>query len=978
MHKSFGYLLGLVMLLLGAAPAEAVYLHQFYCNNCHVVGISLYDSGNGGLCVQCHRNGGIQITTDDGRTGPESYFDQNDLSNAMGTAGFSPTEQTSHNWAAMRDNLPAAGATPADSTLYYSNYGASYNKVTCSKCHNPHATYSGTSGTGQNLALRLDNSDDGVCLNCHTLFHSAPADALGTHPVGITLAGDSVRASIIESEVVLINNGTDDVVSCSSCHGVHWTDSDGTTDDGVDQADPLDPAYTTGLNAGDGHLLVLDGLQTSGATTLETAQRHSILCQACHDYAIHGTADESPIGCLVCHSGHSYDPDFPNYFVLRKEVSTTPFGDASGLDYSSLPGVWDDGINSTADGYCEKCHGDVAGGAAFSDGRPTHASGEVCSDCHTHPGGFAGAGCDGCHGYPPPPAATGYALNENNLHHQAHAGGVPYSFTCTYCHNAGTDASTHNQGTFQDVYVGGFAIDDFVDRAGALTPSYTGGTYTCAAVYCHSNGAKRTGDGSVSYKTASITWTVGQTVNCFSCHGNDETTMLAADRDNSAAHIAHLGGGDYSKTYSCKFCHVDTAINSTALATDAEGTFHVNGSHDVGFDTTTDNLGNGTLSFDSGTYPTGFDLTTGACMVYCHSDGKGNYAATNPDWDVAASGDCGACHGVTSATLTSGAHAKHLYTARANVSCDSCHGANASSGTHSGHIDGAITTLTTAASCDTCHGVELLSGETWDVSPTWTTSTDPAVNHVDCRTCHHGSSTTSYTDASSVSRTAPAKTVFYTYGHGITGASKPAKNCFDCHEGSTNTYSALHMDGTAGDNRLLTQGGNAFETAQTAYCSDCHETTDVETVHYDTTGSSIAGNTCSVCHDPHGQGSLDAMIRTTIGSKTVTGFADRTLRSSYYTTTLVGGEYQGICQVCHVVADVKHFNQTTEESATHGGTGVCISCHVHTNTPAFKANCFDCHGGGSSGTTSGFKNYWTDDSTTDAENGAGEHATHVL
>ena len=976
MNKVFGSILGLMMLLLTSGTAGAVYLHQFACNNCHVAGTSLYTSGNSSLCVQCHSNGGTTITTDDGRNGPESYFDQNDLSNAMGMLPFTPTEQTAHSWVAMRDDLPAAGATPSTETLYYSNYGASYNKVTCTKCHNPHATYSGTSGTGQNLSLRLDNSDDGICLDCHTLFYDAPADALATHPVDIPLSGDSVRASIVEPAVVLINNGTQDVVSCSSCHGVHWTDSDATTDDGVDQVDPLDPAYTTGLNTGDGHLLVLDGLQTSGATTLETAQRHSILCQACHDYAIHGTVDESPIGCLDCHSGHSYDPDFPNYFILRKNVSTVPFGDKTDLDYSSLPGVWDDGVNSTADGYCEKCHGDVAGGASFSDGRPTHSSGEVCRDCHTHPGGFAGAGCDGCHGYPPPPAATGYALNENNLHHMAHAGGIPYSFACTYCHNAGTDASTHNMGSFQDVYVGGFGIDDFIDRAGAISPSYDGGTYACTAVYCHSNGGKRTGDGSVSYKTASITWSVGQVVLCSSCHGNTAATMAVADRDNSVAHVAHLGGGDYSKTYSCKFCHVDTAATANSLVAGAAGTYHVNGSHDVGFDTTTDNLGNGTLSYDSGTYSTGFDLDTGACMVYCHSDGKGNYAAA--DWDDATSGDCGACHGVTSATLTSGAHAKHIDTAGADVSCDSCHGTDASGGTHSGHIDGAITKLTTATSCDTCHGVELASGETWDVSPVWVDSSDPADNHVDCRTCHHGAATTSYTDASSTTRTAPAKTVFYSYGHGISGVGKPAKNCFDCHEGVSNTYNAAHMDSTAGDNRLLVQGGNAFETAETAYCSECHETTDVETVHYDTTGSSIAGNACATCHDPHGQGSLDAMIRTTIGSKTVVGFTDRTVRASYYTSTLVVGEYQGICQVCHDSTDVKYFNQTTDASATHGGGGVCISCHDHTNTPAFKANCFDCHGGGTSGTTSGFKNYWPDDSTTDAENDGGAHEAHIL
>jgi predicted CxxxxCH...CXXCH cytochrome family protein len=112
------------------------------------------------------------------------------------------------------------------------------------------------------------------------------------------------------------------------------------------------------------------------------------------------------------------------------------------------------------------------------------------------------------------------------------------------------------------------------------------------------------------------------------------------------------------------------------------------------------------------------------------------------------------------------------------------------------------------------------------------------------------------------------------------------------------------------------------------------------------------------------------MIASTIQTYTVSGFTDRTLRSSY-----ANAANEGVCQVCHDPAEVQHFNRTTEELASHN-SGNCMTCHKHSDTPAFRASgCNGCHGGGTTGATA--SNYWPDGSNANAENTAGRHAKHM-
>lgn len=951
-------LVALWLILPGSAEARPV--HFFDCKDCHTSSLDLYSLGNTNLCLKCHKDSPPAVTYNDLTTGhkPNGLFHPNEASDALGSAtavGMSPTLQTSHFWASKKDNMPAAGALPPSKTLYTSRYGISTGKVTCTRCHDPHLPI-----TTDPKLLRMSEAGDLICFDCHRPWKLSNNQGRETHPIVVDYAAvataqptryKSSVANVDQGGVQLVSGG----VTCTSCHGTHFADSHSASPDGRNNR--------AGLLAGDGKLLRSDGPKRTGATAAATAQLRSNLCQACHTYKTHG--DVNPIGCLDCHSGHVYNNGDPNFFVLRGSIDSVyvPKNSATGavanLQFKSATAEW---MNAGGTGYCQSCHTLPAPHNGLSSGNAAPTS---CGECHNH--GHANrsftASCADCHGTPPSAAVAGPAVNgyaksgshdyatsgvykdETLTPHNSHAGGADYRFACDVCHLG----KSHATGSFQDVFITPHAL---ASGSGATAPIYNGaGSGSCSAVYCHSNGGAR---GAALVAAPGAEWGNGAWANgkdvisgkipsarCKSCHGNDSASMTA--RSNSASHQKHLAKG-----YGCNVCHQGTAASASALAAGAIGTTHVNGASDVSYDTSYElSVGRplGTGSYASG---------SGSCSIYCHSNGLGTMAS--PDWDVAASGACGTCHGVTSATLTSGSHAAHLNASGANLSCDSCHGSGAVSGSHSGHVNGTIDRLTQVASCNACHGVDGA-----EVVPVWGN-----VASADCGSCHAGSATTSYTDRSAVVRTASAKSAYGSAGHGKTGV---AQGCTACHSTATD---AAHM-GAGSTTRLKTVNGQAYAAATpTAFCGACHDGgSGDETNHYATTGASIEGSKCNICHDPHGVSGYDAMVRSSIGGRSVATFADKTARASY-----AKASFDGVCQVCHVAADVRRFNQASNQTS-HGGSQVCTDCHVHSAGVAFEPRCSGCHGGGTTGSTSGGKNFWPDGSSAHAANQAGEHPVHL-
>jgi len=962
-------ILVLALALVVPAMVQARPVHYFPCQDCHRAGASV-QSVTTNICLDCHDTTSGSVTLNDGNTASATgRFSAGDASNAFGN-NPAPGMQTSHNWGAPDVN-PAAGAKAPSNILFYGRQGYSRGVVACSRCHDPHGDKQQNPkllklppdrinpGTGVNYVV------DDMCLDCHANWNVS-THGRETHPIGVRLAtatGNLPDANndpadkyydtpnntqTANGNVTLNANGE---VTCTSCHGVHWTDSDGSTPD------------TQGTVAqGDGKLLKHNGAAKETVT--------SSICQSCHKYTGHAPARSQNLGCLVCHSGHDYDPNGnPNIYMLRKQVTldTTAIkasgsvNDTVTLDYTAYPPAanYDNGGGNGS--LCLSCHDFPAG----------HQAGAQCADCHSHDnknGSFA-AGCGSCHGYAPSLNAPGnnnpggYAVStqnpthdysastafkdESKTPHATHAnGGGNYSYACAVCHGNGAGqlgSTDHDAGTFQQVLdkaVG--TLPNLTTDSGATTPTYdTTGAGTCSATYCHSNGDPRGG----ALQTVSVSWangkgtifTPGNTADneCQQCHGNDVASMSA--KGNSATHLAHLNKG-----YTCNVCHVSTAQSANALTTGAIGGTHVNGAKDVTFDNGY-NLGAGTLG--AGTYA----QNAGTCAVYCHSNGKAVNAT--PDWDLPATGACGACHQVkdtstgqatgTGAPL-GGAHARHVFDADGpKLACSYCHGSGADTGTHAGHVNGGIDAPAQSV-CNGCHGAVALQTTGPDQEPVWT---NPA--SVSCETCHTGSAI-----AVIQGKTAPDKTSATSTGHNKAGGNyavsgNPAANqsCTGCHSAAPDS---LHLNGTAGDTTRLPAGFT---------CDSCHGTSGTAANKGIVTHK---GKACTNCHNPHGTSNI-YMVRTTSAGNfngTVT-FTARTGVDSFdeddsgdKTASSAGVESNAddLCATCHSAAAGTSHNNRDNSSVLHHQGEDCLNCHRQHTDPAgafivgVGDSCDSCHG----------------------------------
>jgi len=175
--------IGLILLLIGVLTGEAwaATVHFFDCKECHYEGLTLTELGGANLCLKCHGSPpSITINSSGVPQLPTGGFDAGDASNAMGSNPV-PNYQSSHIWAAPSDNVPRAGALPPSRTLhpqFYSRYGASVGRVTCARCHNPHAETSNPL-----LLVKGDGSADSMCRACHSKWVDEDSRGRLTHPL---------------------------------------------------------------------------------------------------------------------------------------------------------------------------------------------------------------------------------------------------------------------------------------------------------------------------------------------------------------------------------------------------------------------------------------------------------------------------------------------------------------------------------------------------------------------------------------------------------------------------------------------------------------------------------------------------------------------------------------------------------------------------------------------------------------------------
>ena len=201
-----------------------------YCEQCHIghnslgdILVNATDSLISTLCLSCHTPGGW--------VSMPKYMSTSEKA-VPNTSG------TSHAYDIPADNAARGAALPSSQALL--DHLTVDNRVTCATCHDPHSNTNAP-------FLRLDNSADALCLDCHSSRNvSSVRTWTGgdlSHPVGIVLPGTSdYHNPPLDTDgnpQPSDGNTTNDfpllagnTIGCTSCHGVHYKDSDGGTQDG--------------------------------------------------------------------------------------------------------------------------------------------------------------------------------------------------------------------------------------------------------------------------------------------------------------------------------------------------------------------------------------------------------------------------------------------------------------------------------------------------------------------------------------------------------------------------------------------------------------------------------------------------------------------------------------------------------------------------------------------------------------------------
>ncbi|GAM07815.1 geobacter CxxxxCH...CXXCH motif protein [Geobacter sp. OR-1] len=628
----------------------------FTCIACHASHPVLGGTGYNNICLNCHRPGFPR--------GGGKPFTEADMANPFGT--FTSTRngsvfQTSHAWQGS-DSVSAAGALPPLQAGLTSVRTKTGGQLACVRCHNQHSNANGS-------FLRVANDQDQLCLDCHRQRNTTDHKA-GTHPVGIDYAaraaGNPKFKGFSASSGLKLVSGK---VLCSSCHGVHYTDSRAGT--------AKTAAGYNNLSTGDGNLL---------RTALRGAQPNSPnLCTACHTGKFSHNRRGQNVQCGDCHGGHvdPGDGTTPNVRLVNRQMrfsSTLRSAKNKPVFFQSTAVKNYKDANGT--GVCQSCH-DIPMGSGFqSFHNITDTTG--CTNCHSHDNPLGtysvdpNKACNSCHGYPPRANTAGgpdgYAAgspftNEANSGHATHAS-TPYQKACTECHNG----NSHATGTFQDVFLD---TAGSIAATGGLTPSYNAGTFTCANVYCHSNGAPRTGITQNAPTPATIpAWNNGKGAitgqpnasRCNNCHAAPIATN---------SHTKHINAAGYA--IACSVCHSATVSGTSFTTTTISNqSNHTNGIKDVVFG---DPATGGIWAQSSAT----------CTNIYCHSNvqgasGSGAPAFRSPHWGIDnGTIGCGSCHAnMATDTSGTGSHKTHAQ-APYVYSCGVC---------HSGYTNASVVTAT--------------------------------------------------------------------------------------------------------------------------------------------------------------------------------------------------------------------------------------------------------------------------------------------
>lgn len=378
-------------------PHELGSVKGYKCSSCHTVHSTLGSTGYNNVCLTCHNPSDPY--------GSGKPFAMADFANPFRTwtsARPAVTYQTSHNWIG-KDVVPKAGAVaPTDVRLTKSLL---IGTVSCARCHNIHDLYS--SAYNSKPFLRVRNDEDQLCLDCHrprkTVDHTR-----GTHPVTVNYSTKAAarpdefysppRNSNPANPTSAMRMSRSGAVVCTTCHGVHYTDSNSRTFDNASSA-------RMGLLSTSRGMLLRTDLK--GRTVSDPN-----ICTNCHKSADdpanttarvknHNGTKNQNVQCADCHGGHVDEADgtAPNAYLINRYMNiSTQYGAVRNAkvmyQYTSVARKnW----NKDAFGVCLACHSPLPG----TIGQHSSTNAADCRSCHTHSQGFS-ANCTQCHGFPPP------------------------------------------------------------------------------------------------------------------------------------------------------------------------------------------------------------------------------------------------------------------------------------------------------------------------------------------------------------------------------------------------------------------------------------------------------------------------------------------------------------------------------------------------------------------------------------------------
>lgn len=708
------------------------------------------------LCVVCHTK-----TRYHGATATQTHFEGQDCTRChqhdigfqpnppCGSCHGLPPDSGAHNAHAKADRGPKLGAQ-------------------CDACHWPVPTWVGHITGKVEFSDKKTLDKTGACNNCHSAVGAKNAKAQWS------------------------KGGR---VACLDCHAASHPGNTQANDKGVD-APAVDQYWTTSGHGNTGRYQPSGnpGAKLVCETCHDPNSRHfsgrlgdstrlrgeaNALCEKCHvagdgasvRVSTHGNRDYPGRGqsafaelCTACHNPHGTSNLYMISSTVRGEpITFTALEGEDSYDESNPQG-------SNKDNLCATCHRKTAHNKVPNvEAQNPHNEWTNCTRCHPHnpdnnpatvDGFMVAAGCDVCHGQPPPPGAAGYPnFNEQRTPHRKHSGSSQnqYSYPCQKCHADFPAEHLTSPPTWQSV-----VFDDFNPGAG-----YNKTSFTCTNLYCHSNG--NPAGGQLVY--ANPVWGEGKELGCDGCHGGVASLTTGSHAKHLIASYSDRG----ARSIGCYECHAQTARDDENNAI-GDVNRHVNKAKEVAMDER-DVMGRtGQPTF----------RTDGTCTnVYCHSNGvasretPGQPLFSSPRWGDPASGACGTCHPIVPAAITSGRHPRHFELGF--TSCDTCHSSYGSQY----HVNGQVTfndgqPLSATTACNACHSAEGPFNGVAEAKGKWYTA-----EALSCAGCHDG--------GTSVVQGVQAPNVMgdnSAYGYNVSGHGRPGLACETCHD-----LSAVHFDG---------------------------------------------------------------------------------------------------------------------------------------------------------------------------------------